>query len=480
MFHVNNVGYQNNEYNQTGNLGNAISRMNIVFSRIDRELAFDNTLKGSPDHCAQFAKKCIERGLDMQNAVKFYVEKYKKSSTECHFGQIIKNVYEKDLGYYGTIPEMSAYAIWRYLKYEMPDDLLSTVHPIRESIELKTKEAHFEGIPLIRQRGAGLIFKNSFVMLRGEKGTLPSKFAQSILASVLYPKDECTIENLDLACGYASDTVGVYIDTRHDSSRQVPEVVQGVGDIVRENVEKSSFNFEFTCISNLGRKSRMKALEDNLTYLNEKHEGKHLLVIIDQISNLCIDPNDPVESYKVIEHLKNLRNSADCTFVCVYDENLDSDAKSDSHIAVGLENEADIYLEMTKVEESDTDVRIRSLGSKDFNHIYGIYVKYDSDLNQLVYADNPSEEFSISDPLGDSIASVNFPASEDELIKILDYSGMSEEEKRHWASNLAEEKTFFEINGVSHYLEKNTDEDIVYSLRKVDWGKIDQEKGGVK
>jgi hypothetical protein len=108
-------------------------------------------------------------------------------------------------------------------------------------------------------------------------------------------------------------------------------------------------NFRFFSTADLGTEKRRAYLAAELERANAACGGIHS-VFIDGIADLCIDPNDAIEAFGLVEELVQLAIKYDCPIIVVLHENPSGaeTGKTRGHLGSQLERKAESNLRVMK------------------------------------------------------------------------------------------------------------------------------------
>jgi hypothetical protein len=102
------------------------------------------------------------------------------------------------------------------------------------------------------------------------------------------------------------------------------------------------------CLTDLGLEDRRLAILTAIADADKKHKGV-LMVIIDGVADLCVDPNDAKEAFKLVSSLHTAAIRHECAIITVLHENPGSDiGKMRGHLGSQLERKAETPLRLQK------------------------------------------------------------------------------------------------------------------------------------
>ena len=241
----------------------------------------------------------------------------------------------------------------------------------RKREEIKLQE------PIFSQNGVPLIFPNSIVLLQGKHGSHKSRVAASFASAGL---NDTGCGTIPLGLEVTKEGMHVvYIDTERNLSTQLPIAIQKIQEHACLPREIDPENFSYTSVVNVKRGNRYDAIVEFIQDIRDKvGEEKHLLIVIDVISDLVITFNDPAESLILADYCNDLINSENCTIITVLHENPGkSNEKARGHLGSELANKASTILQVSTVTGVPGTVKVAVQKSRNTAIPEPIYAAYD-------------------------------------------------------------------------------------------------------
>jgi hypothetical protein len=261
--------------------------------------------------------------------------------------------------------------------------LLITRAAIREN---KSKPVVFSP-PIIEHQDRALIYRRTINVIQGQNGSHKSGLV-GILVSTLISSLK-----IDLA-GFSSkkdiQTVVCIADTERNISEQLPFAIQNMQVKAGFHISEHPTNLDYISLLDVSRSERFQALQEYIEFCTTEHQGKHLLIVLDVLTDCCEDFNRTDSSMQLIDHLNRCINRYDVTFLCVIHENPGS-AKARGHLGTELINKASTVLSVGFEQDSqgaNTDlIRVKFLKSRTTKRYEPFHLRYCDDYKGLVLAD---------------------------------------------------------------------------------------------
>lgn len=250
--------------------------------------------------------------------------------------------------------------------------------------------------PIITLNGEPLFYPRTINLIQGKSGTHKSRLAEH-LCSALLKKNGTSFDLLGLEVSELNSTSVLYIDTERNLSEQYPYSLQQIILNAGYNLTDEISNFDFITLIDIERSERFNSFREYLEKIREDHKG-HIFVILDVITDLIENFNDPKPSLQLIDLLNSTINTYDITFLCIIHENPFQE-KARGHLGTELLNKSSTALSINYEKDSkgnDQDIiKIQFLKNRSSKRIEPIYVKYSKDRHRLVFADSSEIEKAI-------------------------------------------------------------------------------------
>lgn len=251
--------------------------------------------------------------------------------------------------------------------------------------------------PILTLNDKPLIYPRTINVIQGKSGTHKSRLAEHI-CSVLLRKPNHNLALLGMQVNEGDHSI-CYVDTERNLAEQYPYSLQQIKLKAGYNISDDIMNFDFITLIEIERTQRFHAFREYLEKnLRETYKG-HIFVILDVLTDLVENFNDPKDSLKLIDLLNSAINTYDVTFLCIIHENPFQD-KARGHLGTELLNKSSTALSINFEKDKDGNdqdvIKIQFLKSRSAKRIDPIYVKYSQDRNCLVFAEADEIEKAIS------------------------------------------------------------------------------------
>ncbi|MCX6155210.1 MAG: hypothetical protein NT007_13735 [Candidatus Kapabacteria bacterium] len=230
-----------------------------------------------------------------------------------------------------------------------------------------------------------IIFPNTINVIQGQYGSHKSRFVEMILAAFLNSK-----QPESELCNFHSDPeirfLCSYIDSERNLKDQLPYSMQKINSMAGYCISDLHPALDFTSLLNVKREERFDALKDYIEDLRKLNTGyQHFIIVVDVVTDIISNFNNPEESLKLIDHFNELINANDITIIAIIHENPSSEQKARGHLGTELMNKASTQI---KIELISDLVKVSNLKSRKTKKFSPIFLKYDDTLKELVLAND--------------------------------------------------------------------------------------------
>ena len=243
--------------------------------------------------------------------------------------------------------------------------------------------------PIITINGQPLFYPRTINVIQGKSGTHKSRLAEH-LCSTLLKNDNNNVNILGLDIGESKQISVVYVDTERNLSEQYPYSLQQILKNAGYNITDELNYFDFISLIEIERCERFNSFREYLEKIREDHKG-HIFVILDVLTDLVDNFNDPKPSLQLIDLLNSAINTYDITFLCIIHENPFQE-KARGHLGTELLNKSSTALSINYEKDNkgnDQDIiKITFLKCRSSKKIDSVYVKFSQEKHQLIYADS--------------------------------------------------------------------------------------------
>lgn len=210
--------------------------------------------------------------------------------------------------------------------------------------EISMKEIEFQK-PLLTFCGDPLVYPKAITQIQGGKGTHKSRLAENIISAFLN-KTNKNILNMELI---ENDYYVILLDTERSITEQLPYAIQKIKQQAGYLLSEPVPNFYFTSIIPI--KERQERLTKFKELIQEKkllYPNKHLIIVIDVMTDLIKSFNSETESMELIDYLNVLINEFNCSIVTVIHQNPNAEnPKARGHLGTESTNKASIVIQVS-------------------------------------------------------------------------------------------------------------------------------------
>ncbi len=154
--------------------------------------------------------------------------------------------------------------------------------------------------------------------------------------------------------------------------------------------DKQPDNFDFISMVDIARENRLDVLKLYIERLRTFSDG-HIVLVLDVITDLVSNFNDPRESMKLIDYMNSLINTQNVTFLCIIHENPSSGDKARGHLGTEIMNKASLQIqigfEKTKNNEDTDLIKVKYLKTRVGKRPEPFHLVYSDTKKSLVIAD---------------------------------------------------------------------------------------------
>jgi hypothetical protein len=243
--------------------------------------------------------------------------------------------------------------------------------------------------PIVLLGDAPAVYPNTITMIQGKTGTHKSHIAQNIVSAII-AKESNVSKTMGFSCPTPSDLVVVYIDTERNYREQFPLALQSILSNAGYRADANPVNFVYFSFLEVPRSRRLRVLNEKLKHLREFFKSKHLLIVLDVITDFVASFNDEKECMELIDVLNYMCNRDSASVIGVIHENPASD-KARGHLGTELANKATTVLQ-TKLVNSLADgsdvFAVNFTKTRNDKKPRPVYVQYDEGMGNLVVTDS--------------------------------------------------------------------------------------------
>lgn len=257
---------------------------------------------------------------------------------------------------------------------------------IMEEVEKRIKELKSKDIadiqPIIILNGIPLIYPNTLTLIQGKAGSHKSRAAGAIASAIIKAHD-CEVSPLGLSTS-SDDLCVLYIDTERNLNQQFPKAIQDIQASACIDKKDDPPNLGYSSLLEIDRLARFEALK---TFVEKKRDElgqeKHIILILDVVSDMIGNFNDPVESMKLTDYLNLLINSENITIIAVLHENPGANTdKARGHLGTELNNKSSTTIQVSLYKEDIVKLTVKK--SRNTKLPEPVYAEYCEKIKGLV------------------------------------------------------------------------------------------------
>lgn len=322
--------------------------------------------------------------------------------------------------------------------------------------------------PIVTWEGSPLIYPNTINIIQGQSGVHKSRFAELIVRSIL--SKEADYSNALSLKG--RDGISLcYLDTErnieYQFSKTIGDIERACGYSGKDKVE----HFHFASFIKINRRERLKALKEYLGHIRKIDVKRHLVVVIDVISDFVLNFNDPTESMELIDFLNTMIQENNCTIIALIHENPYNSAysgnsgKGRGHLGTELTNKSSLVLSLSFVKASYSEIKIAFKKARDFMRSSLKFARYDDFKQTLVLVANDKisivkeDEAKVHKAISQLFSDDNSKkfSSTDFWNEVMNLSGLSRRKCKYLVPNLIKTKSVISLGEENFYLQSAKD-----------------------
>lgn len=260
--------------------------------------------------------------------------------------------------------------------------------------EKKRKKIVFQE-PIISRNGEGVIFPRTINLVQGRFGRHKSRIVETLCAALIKHKYHIPDnEHLGFHINPLQEYALLYVDTERNIIDQFPHALQQIQLQAGYPLDDEPDTLDYVSLLPIERKKRYSVFEAYLEQVRERFRLKHVVVILDVVTDLITNFNDPSESMKIVDLLNKTTNEYDVTFVCVIHENPNGEGKARGHAGTELTNKATTVIGLDFVRDSadkETDTLcVRYVKCRNTKRYEPFYAHFHEERNKLFECERPS------------------------------------------------------------------------------------------
>lgn len=266
-------------------------------------------------------------------------------------------------------------------------DIVKVVNT-RDQIREMIKEDIRYSNPIIERDGQGIIYMNTINVLQGKAGVHKSRLMELFCSCILSNKLSDDFVGFN-KYGFSIIFTLLYVDTERNTKDQFPIALQKIIRKAGYYVDSQPDNFDYISMIEIQRENRLDVLKLYIEKLRKTNDG-HIVIVLDVITDLISNFNDPRESMKLIDYMNSLINTHNVTFLCIVHENPSSSDKARGHLGTEIMNKASLQIqigfEKTKNNEDTDLIRVKYLKTRVGKRPEPFHLVYSDTKKSLVIA----------------------------------------------------------------------------------------------
>ncbi len=207
--------------------------------------------------------------------------------------------------------------------------------------------------PIISREEVGIIYPNTINIIQGKSGVHKSRLVENLCCVFLSKISGKSFLGFSANC--SEKYTVLYVDTERNQKDQYPYALQKIilnsGYSVNEEIK----NFDFISLIEITREARFDALKEYLEKMR-RTISDHIVIVLDVLTDIIKNFNDPNESMKLIDLMNMMINSSNVTFIGIIHENPNSGDKARGHLGTEVFNKSSTVLQIGMEKDNKNSV----------------------------------------------------------------------------------------------------------------------------
>lgn len=246
---------------------------------------------------------------------------------------------------------------------------------VRDALKDKISKEIIFSSPIITREEQGIIYPNTINVIQGKAGAHKSRLVELICALMLGGENANSTLGYSIPWYRSEDFFVSYFDTERNTKEQFPFALKRILRQAGLPDTEKPYNLDFVSLISAQRSERLDILKLHINLLRQNVE-KHLIIVLDVLTDCLGNFNDPKESLQLIDFMNQLINHYDVTFITVIHENPTSGEKARGHVGTELLNKASTQIQIGFEKESKSLIRIKYLKNRHGRRPEDFYVEY--------------------------------------------------------------------------------------------------------
>jgi hypothetical protein len=260
----------------------------------------------------------------------------------------------------------------------------------RNLLRERVKERIMFSNPILERDNNGIIYRCTINVIQGKAGAHKSRLMELFCSCILSTRPSDDFVGFHKS-KYNTLFTLLYVDTERNTKDQLPIALQKIIRKAGYFTENQPDNFDYISMIEVNRENRLEVLKQYIERIRENNEG-HIVIVLDVITDLISNFNDPRESMKLIDYMNSLINSQNVTFLCIVHENPSAGDKARGHLGTEIMNKASLQMqiafEKTKKNEDTDLIRVKYLKTRVGKRPEPFHLVYSEVKKSLVIAGN--------------------------------------------------------------------------------------------
>jgi len=259
-------------------------------------------------------------------------------------------------------------------------DHLKEALKISEQIIERSKNTLIEPEPIIKNGEDGIIFKYSINMVQGKYGSHKSRLLEAIIILAL-SKDRTELSGLTNNIQNMGSLAVLHVDTERDHRYQLPIAIQNIKQNLGFELIDNVPDYHFLSMVTIPRNQRYQVLDQYVKQVKEK-TSKHLLIMLDVVTDVVCDFNKVNESLQLIDDFNSMINTEEVS-VCVVAHENPMMEKARGHLGTELGNKSSSVLQIGADDKQKEVIKISFLKTRNTKPQSDLFLEYCGETKNL-------------------------------------------------------------------------------------------------
>lgn len=231
-----------------------------------------------------------------------------------------------------------------------------------------------------------VIYPYTLNAITGQTASHKSRIAENV-ASAFLAKDT-TQRLLGLKRCTARNYAILLIDTERNLKDQLPFAVQEIREKAGYSRTEQVPFFDTVSLLEIRRHERTDAMREFFTAKKKEWKGRHIVVILDVLTDICENFNDPRFTMPLIDELNDMINTCEVTICAVIHQNPGGlNDKARGHLGTELENKSSSIITVSAHPHHEGWYAVKCKKQRSAKPFSSFYIEYDSEKRGLAEVD---------------------------------------------------------------------------------------------